>query len=191
MKWGLVILALFSTVLYPKTSPKKAVKMKTEIATLAGGCFWGMEDLIRKIPGVIETQVGYTGGVLPGPKYEDVKKGTTGHAESVQIEFDPAKLSYEEILLQFFKMHDPTTSNRQGNDIGTQYRSAIFYHSPEQKATALKVIERVNKSGAWKKPVVTEVVEAKPFYRAEDYHQDYLVNNPGGYTCHFIRDVKF
>lgn len=191
MKWGLVFLALFTSALYSNSTPQKVKKMKTEIATLAGGCFWGMEDLLRKIPGVIETQVGYTGGVLPSPKYEDVKKGTTGHAESVQIEFDPTKLSYEAVLLQFFKMHDPTTSNRQGNDLGTQYRSAIFYHTPQQKEIALKVIERVNKSGAWKKPVVTEVVEAKPFYPAEDYHQNYLVNNPGGYTCHFIRDLKF
>jgi len=191
MKWLVLFLALLTSILYPKTSTKKAVKVKTEIATLAGGCFWGMEELIRKIPGVIDTQVGYTGGDTPAPTYEVVKTGKTGHAESVQIEFDTSKTSFEEILLNFFKMHDPTTTNRQGNDLGTQYRSAIFFHSPEQKETALKVIERVNKSGAWKKPAVTEVVQAKSFYPAEGYHQKYLVNNPGGYTCHFIRDLKF
>jgi peptide methionine sulfoxide reductase msrA/msrB len=159
-----------------------------ESATLAGGCFWGMEDLIRKIPGVIHTEVGYTGGTLPAPTYEKVKKGNTGHAESIQIYFDPKKVSYEHLLNFFFKMHDPTTSNRQGNDIGSQYRSAIFYHSEAQKLTALKVKELVNASGKWPRPLVTEIVAATPFYPAEDYHQDYLLKNPGGYTCHFIRD---
>ncbi|NBX77414.1 MAG: peptide-methionine (S)-S-oxide reductase [Proteobacteria bacterium] len=169
----------------------KMTKTNTEIATLAGGCFWGMEELLRALPGVLETTVGYTGGTTSGPTYEDVKTGTTGHAESVQIVFDPKKINYEKILLFFFKMHDPTTKNRQGNDLGSQYRSAIFYHSPEQRKTAEEVKLRVDRSGKWKKPVVTEIVPAKPFYPAENYHQKYLQKNPGGYTCHFLRDYDF
>jgi methionine-S-sulfoxide reductase len=164
---------------------------KTELATLAGGCFWGMEDLLRKLPGVLNTDVGYTGGDTPNAKYEQVKTGRTGHAEALQIEFDPTKTSFEKILLYFFKIHDPTTEDQQGNDIGSQYRSAIFYHNDEQKQIAEKVIDRVNKSGVWKKPVATEVVPAGPFYRAEEYHQDYLEKNPNGYTCHFMRSIEF
>jgi methionine-S-sulfoxide reductase len=165
--------------------------MKTETATLAGGCFWGMEEILRKTPGIIETSVGYTGGLTDSPVYEVVKQGNSGHAESVQIQFDPEKITYEEILKLFFKMHDPTTVNQQGNDRGSQYRSAIFFHNESQKKTALKVKELVDKSGQWKKPVVTEIVEAKKFYPAEDYHQKYLEKNPGGYTCHFVRKIKF
>jgi methionine-S-sulfoxide reductase len=167
---------------------KVTAKPKTEIATLAGGCFWGMEEIIRKIPGVLETTVGYTGGILPGPTYDKVKKGDTGHAESIQVVFEPSKISFEGLLAYFFRMHDPTTANRQGNDIGSQYRSAIFFHSPEQKETAEKVKAQVEKSGKWKKPIVTEIVPAKPFYPAEGYHQDYLAKNPGGYSCHYLRD---
>lgn len=168
-----------------------ADKLKLEVATLAGGCFWGVEELFRKEKGVVETQVGYIGGSLKNPTYNDVKKGTTGHAEAVQILFDPKATSYKNILTLFFKLHDPTTVNQQGNDKGTQYRSAIFYSSDEQKKTAEEVKAMVNKSKAWKKPVVTEVVKYDAFWSAEDYHQDYLVKNPGGYTCHFVRDVKF
>lgn len=159
-----------------------------ELATLAGGCFWGVEELFRKLDGVIQTTVGYTGGNTQNPTYETVKTGTTGHAESIQIEFDPATISFEQLLMFFFKMHDPTTENRQGNDVGTQYRSEIFVHSPKQKQTALAVIEKVNVSGQWTKPVVTKVSEYTKFYSAEAYHQDYLQKNPSGYTCHFIRD---
>ena len=156
---------------------------------LAGGCFWGMEDIIRKIPGVIETEVGYAGGTTKAPNYESVKTGTTGHAESVRVVFDPRKLSLETLLEKwFFKMHDPTTKDRQGNDRGTQYRSAIFVSSPEQRKVAEAVKARVNASGKWKAPVVTEITNAGEFTPAEDYHQDYLVKNPGGYTCHFMRD---
>lgn len=162
--------------------------MKTEIATLAGGCFWGVEELIRKLHGVIDTEVGYTGGQTENPIYDVVKMGKSGHAEAIQIEFDPSKISFEEILNFFFKIHDPTTLNRQGNDVGTQYRSSIFYHSEEQKKTALAVKEKVNASGKWPKPIVTEIIPATTFYSAESYHQDYLQKNPGGYTCHFIRD---
>jgi peptide methionine sulfoxide reductase msrA/msrB len=160
-----------------------------ETAILAGGCFWGMEDILRKVDGVLETEVGYTGGSSKSPTYEDVKHGSTGHAESIRIVFDPKKLSYANLLEQwFFRMHDPTTKNRQGNDVGTQYRSAIFATTPEQKAIAEQVKKRVDASGKWKKPIVTEVVDAGTFTPAEGYHQDYLVKHPGGYTCHFMRD---
>jgi peptide methionine sulfoxide reductase msrA/msrB len=159
-----------------------------ETAVLAGGCFWGMEDIIRKIPGVVETEAVYTGGKGAHPTYEDVHTGTTGHAEAVRIVFDPKKLSYADLLEKwFFRMHDPTTKNRQGNDVGTQYRSAIFVTSPEQRKVAEEVKARVDKSGKWKKPIVTEIVEAGPTTRAEEYHQKYLEKNPGGYTCHFLR----
>lgn len=161
---------------------------QTEIATLAGGCFWGMEDILRKIPGVVDTTVGYTGGKLANPTYAQVKTGTTGHAEAIEIVFDPRQVAYETLLEYFFRMHDPTTMNRQGNDIGSQYRSAIFYHSAAQQAAATRVKAAVEKSGKWKRPIVTEIVPAMPFYPAEDYHQDYLEKNPGGYTCHFLRD---
>jgi methionine-S-sulfoxide reductase len=155
---------------------------------LAGGCFWGVEELLRALPGVIETQVGYTGVTTENPTYEKIKTGKTGHAETVQIKFDPQKISYEDLLLYFFRLHDPTTVNQQGNDRGTQYRSVIFYHSPEQKEKALAVIDQVEKSGQWKKKIVTEVVPATEFYSAEGYHQKYLQKNPGGYTCHYLRD---
>jgi peptide methionine sulfoxide reductase msrA/msrB len=162
---------------------------KQEIATLAGGCFWGMEEILRKIPGILSTRVGYTGGELRNPEYGDVHTGSTGHAESVEVTFDPAVISYEELLEKyFFRMHDPTTLNRQGNDTGTQYRSAIFYHSDAQRKTAELVKERVSKSGQWKRPITTEITAAGPFYLAEEYHQKYLEKNPGGYSCHFIRD---
>jgi peptide methionine sulfoxide reductase msrA/msrB len=162
---------------------------KREVATLAGGCFWGMEDILRKVPGVLSTRVGYTGGELPDAKYEDVHTGSTGHAESVEVTFDPTVISFEDLLkTYFFRMHDPTTLNRQGNDVGTQYRSAIFYHSEAQRKTAERVKAEVDKSGRWKRPITTEITAAGPFYLAEDYHQKYLEKNPGGYTCHFLRD---
>lgn len=158
-----------------------------EEAILAGGCFWGVEDILRKLPGVHDTEVGYTGGTTRNPTYQTVKRGDTGHAESIRIAFDPTLISFADLLRWFFKMHDPTTRNRQGNDIGSQYRSAIFFTSPEQKATAESV--RAEAELLWKKPVVTEIVPATEFYSAEDYHQDYLVKNPGGYTCHWVRDL--
>ncbi len=162
--------------------------MKKEIATLAGGCFWGMEDILRAIPGVLNTTVGYTGGTIEHPNYNIVKLGTSLHAESVEIEYDPSKISYEDILTYFFRMHDPTTLNQQGNDKGSQYRSAIFYHSEDQKTIALEKIKKVDESKKWPRPVVTQVVKASKFYPAEEYHQDYLKKNPGGYTCHWLRD---
>ncbi len=160
----------------------------TQLATLAGGCFWGVEELFRELPGVISTRVGYTGGSLANPRYEDVKTGRTGHAEALEISFDPKRLSYADLLRFFFRLHDPTTRNQQGNDRGSQYRSAIFFHDEEQKRLAAEVMAEVDRSGKWPKPVVTELVPATAFYSAEDYHQKYLVKNPGGYTCHFLRD---
>lgn len=161
-----------------------------QTAYLAGGCFWGMEELVRQIPGVLATEVGYTGGNTPGATYEQVRTGITGHAESLKIEFDPKRLTYRHLLFEYFRMHDPTTRNRQGNDIGSQYRSAIFYTDEEQKRTAEEVIKTVNDSGGWKSKVVTEVVPFKEFYRAEEYHQKYLFKNPRGYTCHYMRQMN-
>jgi len=160
-----------------------------ETATLAGGCFWGMEDILRDIPGVLDTEVGYAGE--PSTKkitYDIVKSGRSGYAEAIQVVFDPRVISYEELLGYFFRMHDPTTKNRQGNDIGTQYRSAIFYHDERQQETAERVKAAVDRSGKWKNPIVTEIVPAGSFHTAEAYHQDYLEKNPGGYTCHYLRD---
>ncbi len=158
-----------------------------ETATLAGGCFWGVEELFRALPGVVETMVGYTGGWLHNPTYEDVAFGGTGHAEAVEIVYNPAVVSYEGVLNYFFRLHDPTTLNQQGHDRGTPYRSAIFYHSDEQKKIAEKVKQEIGRSGKWEGPLVTEIVAATAFYPAEEYHQDYLQKNPNGYTCHFLR----
>ncbi|MBI5595812.1 MAG: bifunctional methionine sulfoxide reductase B/A protein [Elusimicrobia bacterium] len=164
------------------------VEGKKETAVLAGGCFWGMEDIIRKLPGVSAVDVGYTGGKVDNATYDKVKAGGTGHAEAVRVEFDPGRMSYEQLLGYFFRMHDPTTLNRQGNDIGDSYRSAIFYASDAQRATAEKVKAAVDASGKWKNPVVTQIVPLKKWWKAEEYHQDYLEKNPGGYTCHWLRD---
>lgn len=158
-------------------------------AILAGGCFWGMEEIIRKIPGVIKTTVGYSGGTTANPTYEEVCTGSTGHAEAIQVEFDSARLSYEELLDYFFRMHDPTTPNRQHNDVGTQYRSAIFYADDAQKQTADRAKAKWDKSGKFNRPIVTEIIAAGKFYSAEEYHQKYLVKHPGGYTCHVLRDL--
>jgi peptide methionine sulfoxide reductase msrA/msrB len=173
----------------PIAGDRAGCETTLETAVLAGGCFWGMEDILRKVPGVIETEVGYAGGTTQSPKYEDVKTGRTGHAEAIRIVFDPKKLTFADLLEKwFFKMHDPTTANRQGNDVGTQYRSAIFVSSEEQRATAEAVKQRVSSSGKWKRPIVTEIAKAGAFTPAEDYHQDYLEKHPGGYTCHYLRD---
>ena len=172
----------------PGSGEQPGCQATLEVAVLAGGCFWGMEDILRKVPGVIGTEVGYTGGKSASPRYEDVHTGATGHAEAVRITFDPSQLSFSALLEQwFFRMHDPTTRNRQGNDIGSQYRSAIFVTSKEQRVVAEQVKQRVDASHRWPAPVVTEIVEAGPFTLAEDYHQDYLERNPGGYTCHYLR----
>jgi peptide methionine sulfoxide reductase msrA/msrB len=168
---------------------KGLIKTPThDTAILAGGCFWGMEEIIRQIPGVIKTTVGYSGGRTADPTYEEVCTGATGHAEAIRVVFDPARLSYESLLDYFFRMHDPTTLNQQHNDRGTQYRSAIFYASEEQNRTAEAVKMRWDKSGKFNRPITTEITRFTKFYPAEDYHQKYLVKNPGGYTCHVLRD---
>ncbi len=173
----------------PGKGPAAEAPARREVATLAGGCFWGMEEILRTLPGVLETRVGYTGGSAERPTYEDVHTGATGHAESVEVVFDPARISYADLLEKyFFRMHDPTTPNRQGNDLGSQYRSAIFVHSPDQRRAAEAAKARAQ--ARWKRPIVTEIVEAKPFWPAEDYHQKYLEKNPGGYTCHYMRDER-
>lgn len=170
-------------------SGRQTMADQRETAILAGGCFWGMQDILRKVPGVLETEVGYTGGELPDPTYEDVKTGRTGHAEAIRVVFDPSQITYATLLEQwFFRMHDPTTKNRQGNDRGTQYRSAIFVLSDEQRHVAELVRRRVDESGRWSAPIVTEILPAGPFTPAEGYHQDYLEKHPGGYTCHYLRD---
>lgn len=157
--------------------------MSTEKAILAGGCFWGVEELIRHQPGVVSTVVGYTGGDVPNATYRN--HGT--HAEGIEIEFNPGELSYRKLLEYFFQIHDPTTKNRQGNDVGTSYRSAIFYENESQRDTALQVIQELERSGKWPGKFVTEVVPAGDFWIAEEDHQDYLQKVPYGYTCHFER----
>jgi len=156
---------------------------KTERAILAGGCFWGMQDLIRKLDGVTDTRVGYTGGDVPNATYRN--HGT--HAEAIEILFDPERITYRDLLEFFFQIHDPTTKNRQGNDVGRSYRSAIFYLDEEQRRVAEDTIADVDASGLWPGPVVTEVAPAGPFWEAEPEHQDYLEHYPNGYTCHYPR----
>lgn len=156
---------------------------KTQRAVLAGGCFWGMQELIRKLPGIVSTRVGYTGGDVPHATYRN--HGT--HAEGIEILFDPSMLSYRALLEFFFQIHDPTTKDRQGNDRGSSYRSAIFYTSDDQKQVAVETIADVNASGRWPGKVMTEVSPAGAFWEAEPEHQDYLQRIPDGYTCHFIR----
>ena len=157
--------------------------MTTERAVLAGGCFWGMQDLIRRRPGVISTRVGYSGGEVPNATY----RNHGNHAEAIEIVFDPAQTSYRDLLEFFFQIHDPSTRNRQGNDVGRSYRSAIFYENDEQKRVALDTIADVDASGLWPGKVVTEVEPAGEFWMAEEEHQDYLEKHPNGYTCHYVR----
>lgn len=153
-------------------------------ATFGAGCFWGVEEVFRTTPGVIETAVGYMGGTLPNPSYEDVCTDRSGHAEVVHVEYDPEKVSYEQLLDIFWSNHDPTTRNRQGPDVGTQYRSVVFYHTPEQKTAAESGLARLSASGKFRRPIVTEVVPASTFWRAEEYHQKYLMKR-GQSSCHF------
>ena len=164
---------------------------KTETAIFALGCFWGSEEFFRKIPGVLKTQVGYAGGSTSNPKYDELHDGHTGHAESVEVIFDPSKVTYNSLMDSFYKIHDPTSLNRQGNDEGTQYRSAIFTTSDKQKMEALAFKNKVEKSGAWKGSLTTEIAPIKKFWPAEDYHQKYLVKNPGGYDNHYLRKISF
>ena len=159
------------------------MKEKTEIATFAAGCFWGVEATFRKLKGVISTRVGYVGGHTKNPTYHDVCTDETGYAEAVEVTYDPAKISYEKLLDVFWQNHDPTQVNRQGPDVGTQYRSEIFYHNHEQKTAAIKSREKLQKSGKYKNPIATEITQATKFYQAEDYHQQYL-EKKGLNVCH-------
>ena len=156
------------------------------MATLAGGCFWCLEAVYDQLQGVEDVVSGYSGGARPNPTYEQVCSGATGHAEVVQVTFDPHLISFREILEVFFTIHDPTTLNRQGHDVGTQYRSAIFYHSPTQKQIAEDVIRDLNEKGLWERPIVTEVTELKAFYSAEDYHREYFQRNPEAGYCQVV-----
>lgn len=153
--------------------------MKKEKATFAAGCFWGVEAAFRRVDGVLSTAVGYTGGAVENPTYQDVCSGSTGHAEAIEVIYDPSKITYDDLLSAFWQCHDPTTLNRQGPDVGAQYRSAIFYHDAEQKAAAIVSKEKLQSSGRYQEPVVTEVTPAVPFYTAEDYHQQYLEKQRG------------
>lgn len=164
--------------------------MARETATLGGGCFWCLEAVYDRMEGVLGVESGYMGGHVPNPSYRQVCEGNTGHAEVVQVEFDPAVTSFREILDVFFTIHDPTTPNRQGNDVGPQYRSVIFYHSPAQRETAQAAIRDLEAQGVWGRPIVTEVREAAAFYPAEDYHRDYYANNPRQPYCLFVIDPK-
>ena len=159
-------------------------------AAFAAGCFWGMEKFFLEIPGVVSTQVGYAGGKTENPHYEEVCDGGTGHAEAVEITYDPAKVPYEKLLLTFWEHHDPTTVNRQGPDVGSQYRSVIFYYSPEQQKAAIQSKELLDQAKIWKGSIVTEIIPGGKFYKAEEYHQKYLKKNPGGYCSHFFQSPK-
>ena len=159
---------------------------KSEVATLAGGCFWCLEAVYNQLQGVLKVESGYAGGHIPNPTYQQVCTGGTGHAEVVQITFDPEAITFRDLLEVFFTIHDPTTLNRQGADVGTQYRSAIFYHTPEQKETADAIIAEMNAEQVWDAPIVTEVVPVKEFYKAEDYHQEYYQNNSSQPYCQVV-----
>jgi len=186
--YGQYLPAFATAGIVPKATKDSTDDASTETAIVAGGCFWGVEHLMRQLPGVLSTDVGYTGGTTSNPTYEQVCTGTTGHAEAVRVVFDPSVVSYEEVLRYFFRLHDPTTKNRQHNDRGTQYRSAIFYLDEHQREIAEKVRTEVDDSGTWPRPVVTEIVPATTFWPAEEHHQDYLEQHPDGYNCHFLRD---
>lgn len=168
------------------TKPAAAFNSGPGVATLAGGCFWCLDAAYQLLRGVRQVVSGYTGGDVPHPSYEAVCSGSTGHAEAVQIHFDPAVISFRDLLDVFFTIHDPTTLNRQGADAGTQYRSAIFYHTPEQHQTAQAVIAALTAARVWPNPIVTELTPAGPFYPAEDYHQNYFANNPGAGYCRVV-----
>ena len=185
---GLILFLIFLTAINPAGA--QAMNGSSEKATFAGGGFWGMEKYFSKIPGVISTRVGYTGGTVKNPSYERVCTGTTGHAEAIEVTYDPQTLRYEDLVEFFFRHHDPTTLDRQGPDVGSQYRSAIFTHSPEQAAIANQAKAALDQSGIFKHPIVTEIVPAKEFYSAEDYHQKYLEKNPGGYCSLQVQSKK-
>ena len=164
---------------------------KNDVIYLAGGCYWGLEKLLIDLSGVNETEVGFVGGHIKNVCYKEVTKGDTGHAETVKVNFDSSKLSLEDLLRYFFKIHDPTMLNQQGNDRGSQYRSAIFYTNDNQEMIAKEVIQLVNQSSSWNAPIVTEINKCDAFYPAEESHQKYLIKNPDGYSCHFVRKLSF
>ena len=186
MKKLLIILMLMTNQIQANTEHQAL-----QVAYLAGGCYWGLEELIRKIPGVLYTKVGFSGGHIKNVSYKEVTRGDTGHAESIEIKFNSKELSFENLLFNFFKMHNPTTINQQGNDRGPQYRSSIFYINEEQKSISLRTIDTVNKSKKWEDPVITEVIAFSDFYAAEESHQKYILKNPDGYSCHFVRKFDF
>lgn len=193
---GLVAAALSLLACTPASDAQPTKRTATkdgprEVAILAAGCFWGVEHWLMKVDGVEEIDVGYIGGKSAKASYQEVSEGGTGHAEAVRIVFDPSITSYEELLLRFYKIHDPTTKDRQGNDRGSQYRSAIFPTTPAQRKTAELVTARVQKSGQWKAPLTTTIEASTTWIKAEEYHQDYLVKHPGGYDNHFLRDLRF
>src|SRR5213596_1835009 len=169
---------------------QQALGKEREVATLGGGCFWCTEAIFDQLKGVEKVESGYSGGRVPNPSYEDVCTGATGHAESIQITFNPKQISFKDILQIFFTTHDPTTLNRQGADVGTQYRSAIFYHNPEQEAVARQVIQEFEQSKVWKRPIVTEIAPYKTFYKAEDYHQEYYAKNSRQPYCRVVIEPK-
>jgi peptide methionine sulfoxide reductase msrA/msrB len=193
------VLAALSVACEPAKSAPPPVKRPAidpkgprEVAILAGGCFWGMEKVLRDAPGVVTIEVGYAGGKSDKVSYDEVSSGDTGHAESVRIVFDPNQISYADLLTHwYFRGHDPTTVDRQNNDVGTQYRSEIFATSDAQLQTAQAVKARVDKSGKWKRPIVTKIEPATTWVRAEDEHQDYLIKHPGGYNDHWMREFDF
>ena len=164
---------------------------KNDVIYLAGGCYWGLEKLLIDLSGVNETEVGFVGGHIKNVCYKEVTQGDTGHAETVKVNFDSSKLSLEDLLRYFFKIHDPTTLNQQGNDRGSQYRSAIFYTKVNQEMIAKEVIQLVNQSSSWNAPIITEINKFDAFYPAEESHQKYLIKNPDGYSCHFVRKLSF
>jgi len=184
-----VVLPLLAAATSAQAEPAQRPR---ETAIVAGGCFWGMENVMRKAPGILQIEVGYAGGASSKVSYDQVSEGDTGHAESVRIVFDPSKLSYTDLLTHwYFRGHDPTQLNHQNNDVGTQYRSEIFATTPAQQKTAEEVKAKVQASGKWKKPIVTKIEPATTWVRAEDYHQDYLIKHPDGYNDHFLRDFDF
>jgi methionine-S-sulfoxide reductase len=187
----LLMLGTFAFGFNVQAAPSAVKTESREKAIFAAGCFWGVEEFFRKVPGVVETGVGYSGGAKATATYSEVSAGTTGHAESVEVIFDPEKVTYEHLLDLFFKIHDPTTLNRQGNDRGSQYRSAIFYLTPKQKETAERFKTKVDQSKAWSEPVVTEISSSRGFFEAEEEHQKYLLRNPKGYDNHYLRKISF
>lgn len=188
--YPLVFCALISTLSYAQTSKKISKMDKSEIITLGAGCFWCVEAVFQQAEGVLKVESGYMGGEIKNPTYKEVCTGNTGHAEVIQVTFNPEKITFKEILSIFWKTHDPTTLNRQGNDVGTQYRSAIFYHSEEQKNISVLLKTELNASGAFSKPLVTEISQASVFYKAEDYHQNYYNLNGSQPYCYFVIKPK-